>query len=115
MERIYYSRENYNASKIQQYEEYIKRQNSQYINMKEYYEEYIKNQNSYYINMIKYHEEHKERNKDEFESIKDEGESISKDDKSYISQDELFNYLNMINIEDNNIKDNSMEKIYMTF
>lgn len=116
MER-YYSNPNYNQLKIRQYEEYIRRQNYYYINMKRYYEEYIKRQNNQYINMRKYYEEYikkqsryylylKKYYEENNVKNKDSFENKIKEDKINTQEDKLINSLNNVSIEDNQIKDN---------
>ncbi|MDV4152063.1 hypothetical protein R0131_14635 [Clostridium sp. AL.422] len=63
MERIYYSRQNYNQLKRKQYEAYLRMQNRYYLNRKKYYEEYLKRQKRYYLNRKKHYEEYLKRQK----------------------------------------------------
>lgn len=61
MERIRYSKQNYNQLKKKQYGEYIRRQSIFNIYLKRYYENNIKKQIVYYLNMKRYYEEYIKR------------------------------------------------------
>ena len=83
MERIYYSRQNYNQLKKKQYEEYIENQNRYYLYIKKYYEEYVKNQKNYYLDKKKYDEEYAKRQNAYYIYIKRYYEEYVKNQKKY--------------------------------
>jgi hypothetical protein len=111
MERIYYSRQNYNQLKRKQYEEYLKRQNKYYLEKKKHYEEYVKRQTEYYLYKKKCYEDYlKRQNKYYLYKQKyDEEQHKINNDKTDTSQSEFFNSSKTGNIEDKNINDENIK------
>lgn len=123
MERRYYSRQNYNQLKIRQYEEYVKKLNRYYIYMKRNYEEYIKKQNQQYMYMKKYYEEYIKKQNQQYIYLKNHYEDYIKSQNKYYlyykkydeennkidnavinnTQNEYYNFIKTINIEDSTI------------
>lgn len=122
MERIYYSRQNYNQLKRKQYEEYKKKQNRYYLYRKKYYEEYIKRQNRYYLYKKKQYEEYvKKQNRYYLYKKKYYEEYLRRQNRYYLYKKKydqintvqrfFLNPIKTSNIESNYIKDHNIKSM----
>ena len=141
MQRIYYSRQNYNQLKRKQYEEYLRMQNRYYLHRKKYYEEYfrrqnryylykkkqyegyVKRQNRYYLYRKKYYEEYIRRQnryylymKNNYEEYVEMLNRYNLNNRKYsefdTSQSRLFNHLRVSNNEERYIIDKDIKSLY---